>query len=53
MQTMYLKKIFLMILFIYLRGVVHKQPEGQREREKQTLLNREPDARLDPRTLGS
>jgi len=27
--------------------------EGQREREKQTLLSMDPDVGLDPKTLGS
>jgi len=49
---------FFLILFIYEREREgerdHEQVEGQREKEKPTLLlSREPDAALDPRTLGS
>ena len=44
---------FLKILFIYLTERDHKQAERQAEREEETgsLLSREPDAGLDPRTL--
>ena len=43
------------ILFIYLTERDHKQAERQAEREEEagSLLSREPDAGLDPRTLGS
>ena len=42
-------------IFIYLRMLVCKQGEGQRERESQadSALNVEPDARLDLMTLRS
>jgi len=49
---------FLEILFIYLReretGTEHEQgKEVEGEGEAHSLLSREPDAGLDPRTLGS
>ena len=44
---------FLKILFIYLTDRDHKQAERQAEREGEagSLLSREPDVGLDPRTL--
>ena len=49
------KFVSLKILFIYLTDRDHKQAERQAEREEEagSLLSREPDAGLDPRTLRS
>jgi len=45
--------LFLTKDFIYLRERAHKQGEGEGQREKETLLSREPNVGLDPRTPGS
>ena len=39
--------------FIYLIEITSRQRGRQREREAGSLLSREPDVGLDPRTLGS
>ena len=44
---------FFKILFIRERAQMHKQGEGQRERDADSPLSREPYAGLDPRTPGS
>ena len=48
-----LKIFFLRVLFIYLREREHELGEQQREREKYSLLSRQLDLGLDPRTLRS
>ena len=46
---------FFKILFIYLTEITSRQRGRQREREEEagSLMSRQPDAALDPRTLGS
>ena len=38
---------------VYLLDTEHKQREWEKEGEAETLLSREPNAGLDPRSLGS
>ena len=55
MYQVFLSFFFLKILFIYLTDRDHRYAGRQREREEEagSLLSREPDAGLDPRTLRS